>query len=724
MTATVPASGQRLRDALSGTYAIDRELGRGGMATVYLAQDERHDRLVALKVLHAEIAESLGAERFLREIRTAARLNHPHILPLFDSGAVDGFLYYVMPYVEGESLRQTLDRLGQIPVEDAIAYTQEMSAALDYAHRQGIVHRDIKPENVMVHEGIAMLMDFGIAKALGSDSSGTLTSVGMLVGTPAYMSPEQAFGESTIDGRSDQFSLACVLYEMITGKQPFSGATAHAIIAQRMSAATPDLDELSDRAGSDVESALRRAMSLDAANRFETTRDFGAALSQGRRSTPAALRMMSAPITSAAKSIAILPFENRSADPENDYLADGIAEEIINSLSKVRTLRVASRTTSFPMRSRRDDLQEVGRKLKVSTIMNGSVRRSANRIRVTAELVNVSDGSQLWAERYDREMEDVFEIQDDISESIVRALRVIMGDAERKALKAKTRDIRAYEYYLRGRQYVDLRRKSLEYAMDMFRRAVEIDPEFASAHAGIADGLSLMFLLFDTNKKFIDEAEAASARALELEPDLAEAHLARGMEYSCLRDYEISNREFETAMRLDPKLFEAPYFHGRNLIWQGRSEDAVRVLRHAQTLRPESYDVPAMLALAYTTLGRTAEAKGARLLGTKLMKERLELNPDDVRAWMLLAVQYAETHDRARAEDAIQRALSIEDDAMTYYNASCAHALLGDEEKSLDYLEGAISRGWHHKEWLDHDTDFAFMRENPRFKKISARLGG
>ena len=279
MTATVPASGQRLRDALSGTYAIDRELGRGGMATVYLAQDERHDRLVALKVLHAEIAESLGAERFLREIRTAARLNHPHILPLFDSGAVDGFLYYVMPYVEGESLRQTLDRLGQIPVEDAIAYTQEMSAALDYAHRQGIVHRDIKPENVMVHEGIAMLMDFGIAKALGSDSSGTLTSVGMLVGTPAYMSPEQAFGESTIDGRSDQFSLACVLYEMITGKQPFSGATAHAIIAQRMSAASPDLDELSDRVGSDVDSALRRAMSLDAANRFETTRDFGAAFS-------------------------------------------------------------------------------------------------------------------------------------------------------------------------------------------------------------------------------------------------------------------------------------------------------------------------------------------------------------------------------------------------------------------------------------------------------------
>src|SRR5690349_5283187 len=216
MIATAPVSSQRLREALGESYAIDRELGRGGMATVYLAQDLRHERLVALKVLHAGVAESFGAERFLREIRTAARLNHPHILPLFDSGAVDGFLFYVMPYVEGESLRQALDRLGQIPVEEAIAYAENMSIALDYAHRQGIVHRDIKPENVMLNEGIAMLMDFGIAKLSGNDAAG-ITMTGMIIGTPAYMSPEQALGEAEIDGRSDQYSLACMLHEMITG---------------------------------------------------------------------------------------------------------------------------------------------------------------------------------------------------------------------------------------------------------------------------------------------------------------------------------------------------------------------------------------------------------------------------------------------------------------------------------------------------------------------------
>ena len=722
MTATAPATSSRLREALGTAYAIDRELGRGGMATVYLAQDRRHDRLVALKVLHKEVAESLGAERFLREIKTAARLNHPHILPLFDSGAAGEFLYYVMPYVEGESLRQTLDRLGAIPPADAVAYTQEMSAALDYAHRQGIVHRDIKPENVMLHEGIAMLMDFGIAKALESDSSVALTGTGMFVGTPAYVSPEQAFGESTIDGRSDQFSVACMLYEMIAGRPAFTGSSPQAIIAQRMTGGIADMSEFSERVTPDVESAFKKAMSVDAADRFETMREFAVALRTGSGATPTSMRLMSPPTISAAKSLAVMPFENRSADPDNEYLADGIAEQIINALSKVRTLRVASRATSFPMKSRRDDLQDVGRRLKVSTILNGSVRKSGNRIRVTAELVNVSDGSQLWAEQYDREMEDVFAIQDHISEAIVQALRVILGDAERKALKAKTRDIRAYEYYLRGRQYVDLRKKSLQYAMEMFQRAAEIDPNYASAHAGIADCLSLMFLLFDTNLKFIEQAGVASTRALELEPDLAEAHMARGMFYSCIRDYESSNLEFETSMKLDPKLFEAPYFWGRNLLWQGRAEEAIRILRIAQTLRPESYDVAGMLGLGYERAGSQVEAAAARRLALKLMEDRLELNPDDPRAWVLAACQYAGAKDRARAEEAIRRALAIDDDGLTHYNAACAHVLLGDTDKAIDYLQAAVNRGWHHREWIEHDTDFDAVRDVPRYKEVLATM--
>jgi len=723
MTATQPTTYDPLQEAVGNLYAIDRELGRGGMATVYLAQDLRHGRLVALKVLHADVAESLGAERFLREIQTAARLNHPHILPLFDSGAAGKYLYYVMPYVEGESLRQALERMGQIPADEAIDYTREMAAALDYAHRQGIVHRDIKPENVMLHEGIATLMDFGIAKALNADASNTLTQSGIIVGTPAYLSPEQAFGESTIDGRSDQFSLACMLYEMITGQQMFTGNSAQAVIAQRLKAPEPALNDLNGRLSEEIIQTLGRALSPEPADRYETMREFAAALISGGRNTPSSIRMMPVLSTSAAKSVAVLPFKNLSTDPENEFLADGIAEEIISALSKVRTLRVASRTLSFAMKGH-NDLHDVGRHLKVSTVLNGSVRRSGNRIRVSAELVNVSDGSQLWAERYDREMEDVFAIQDDIAESIVRALRVILADSERQALKARTRDVRAYEYYLRGRQYADFRRKSLEYAIEMFRRAVEIDPSYASAYAGIADCSSLLYIVFEPRPEFLREAEAASARALELEPDLAEAHLSRALVYSCRADYQHEEEEFTKAMRLDPTLFEAPYYWGRSLIWQGRGDEAVRMLRIAHALRPESYDVLSLLTTAYSVAGKEAESLAARRLALKVLEERVALNPDDPRAWVLAAATNASEGNRDRAEEAVRRALAIDDDALTWYNVACTYALFKDETKALDALEAALRKGWHGKEWIANDSDFDFLRDTDRYRQIVGGMRG
>ncbi|MEO8578158.1 MAG: serine/threonine-protein kinase, partial [Gemmatimonadales bacterium] len=402
-----------LEEALSRSYRLDRELGRGGMATVYLAHDIRHNRRVAVKVLHPDLSHSIGPERFTREIQLAARLNHPHIVPLFDSGDAEGFLYYVMPVVEGETLRDRLLRDGQLPLEESLQLVRGIASALDYAHRQNIVHRDIKPENVMLQEGEAVVMDFGIGKAVSSVSDDTLTQTGMVVGTAAYVSPEQAAGESHVDGRSDQYSLGCVLYEMLSGKKPFTGATAQAVLSKRFSEPVPSLRAVFSAATDEVETALLKAMAKDAGDRFTTTVEFARALIATHLTTPDGSPLH--PGGSSAKSIAVLPFTNMSADPEGDFFADGIADEIITALSKVKALRVVSRTSSFTFKGKNDDIREIGRKLQVSTILEGSIRKAGKRLRLNTQLVSTADSSQLWAERYDRELEDVFAIQDDIS---------------------------------------------------------------------------------------------------------------------------------------------------------------------------------------------------------------------------------------------------------------------------------------------------------------------
>jgi serine/threonine protein kinase/Flp pilus assembly protein TadD len=712
---------ERLREALSQSYTIDRELGRGGMATVYLAQDTRHERLVALKVLHPELAASLGPDRFLREIKVAARLNHPHILALHESGQADGFLYYVMPYVEGESLRERLDREQLLPVDEAIRHARAIASALDYAHRQQIVHRDIKPENVMLHEGEAMVMDFGIAKAVSSVGSETLTQTGMMVGTPAYVSPEQAAGEANLDGRSDQYSLACMLYEMLSGERPFTGPTAQAIMAKRFTEPARPIRAIRSSVPENVERAITKAMSTDLTGRFRTTAMFGQALVSSSMSTPTDTETMPQPAVASAKSIAVLPFTNMSADAENEYFTDGIAEEIINALSKIQSLRVASRTASFALKGKNEEIAEIGRKLKVSTFLEGSVRKMGNRLRITAQLVNVADGYHLWSERYDREMEDVFAIQDDISQSIVKALRVILSEDARKAIeKSRTENVKAYEFYLRGRQFVEERRKSLEFARQMFKRATEEDPEYAVAYTGIANCCSLLYIYYDARESNLRQAESASLRALELEPGLAEGHLARAIAmWLNKRDFEEAEAEFETAMRLDPKLFEAPYFFGRACQSQGKSADAVRLFERAAQLRPEDYLTPVFLSLAYRSLGRNDEARLAGQRGLKLAEERIELNPEDARAYNVAGSLLAGMGDSEHALEYAKRAAEIDpEDTVTLYNAACTYTMLGKHDEALTTLETALDKGYGHKEWIEHDPDFDAVRDNPRFKAI------
>ncbi len=715
----------RLKSALDGLYTVDRELGRGGMATVYLAQDSKHDRTVALKVLHPELASSLGPDRFLREIKLAARLNHPHILPLFDSGEADGFLFYVMPYVEGESLRERLDRQKQLPVDEAVHHTSAIASALDYAHRQGIIHRDIKPENVMLHEGEAMVMDFGIAKALSSAGSDTLTQTGMMIGTPAYVSPEQAAGALDLDGRSDEYSLACMLYEMLTGERPFTGATPQAVMSKRFTETAKPVRTIRPNVPENLERALSRAMSTETSDRYRTVGMFGQALQTGGVETPTDTATVPQHAVSTAKSVAVLPFVNMSNDPDNEYFADGMAEEIINALSKIQSLRVASRMQSFPFKGKNEDVAEVGRKLHVSTVLDGSVRRIGNRLRITAQLVNVADGYQLWTERYDRELEDVFAIQDDIAQAIVKALRVILTEGEKKAIeKGRVTNVQAYDFYLRGRQYFhQLSRKNLEFAKQMFNRAINIDPDYAIAHAGVADSCSILYMYFDAREFNLRQADAASLKALELDPELAEAHASRGLAVSLSKRWEEAAQEFEKAMRLDPKLYEAPYFYGRARFAEGRAEDSIKLFERASSLRTEDFQAPILLAQAYDSLGDKANAESWYRRGVQILGERMELNPDDTRALILGAVSLARLGERERALDMANRALAVDpDDSALLYNVACVYCSLGEAERGIEVLERAVDRGFGQREWLVTDPDLVPLRGTPRYEAILSAM--
>jgi serine/threonine protein kinase/Flp pilus assembly protein TadD len=712
---------EKLRDALSQSYTIDRELGRGGMATVYLAQDVKHDRVVALKVLHPDLAASLGPDRFLREIKLAARLNHPHILPLFDSGEADKFLYYVMPYVEGESLRERLDREQQLSIDEAVHHGRAIASALDYAHRQNIVHRDIKPENVMLYEGEAMVMDFGIAKAVSAAGSETLTQTGMMVGTPAYVSPEQAAGETNLDGKSDQYSLACVVYEMITGERPFAGATPQAVMSKRFSETPRPLRALRSAVPESVEKAVGKAMSTDSAGRYQTTAQFGQALVSGNVVTPTHTEAVPVAVVSAAKSVAVLPFANLSADQENEYFTDGMADEIINALSKIQSLRVASRTSSFAFKGKNEDIGEIGKKLKVSTVLEGSMRKMGNKLRITAQLVNVADGYQLWSERYDREMEDVFAIQDDISQAIVKALKVILTEGEKKQIeKARAENVEAYDFYLRGRQYFHhFRRKSLEFARQMFNRAIEIDPEYARAYSGAADACSLLYTYFDARESNLRQADSASLRAIELEPELAEAHVARGIALSMSKRFDEAEKSFERAMQLDPKQFDAPYWYARTRLAQGQHELAVKLFERAQVLRPDDYQIPGFLAQALMNLGQTDAAMAAYRKQIKLAEVHLEMNPDDPRACILAAGSYAAIGDTPKAFEFAERAIAADpDDPMLLYNVACTYSQLGRSDDALNALQRAVDNGYGDRPWLDHDADLDPIRKLPRFQSI------
>ncbi len=607
--ASAPAE---LQAALADRYVIERELGSGGMATVYLARDLKHRRFVALKVLSPALAASLGADRFLREIELAARLQHPHIVTVFDSGDAGGILWYTMPYVEGETLRARLERERQLPLDVALRIAVEAARALEFAHQHGVLHRDVKPENLLLTtDGSTMVADFGIARPWGEMSQ--LTQSGVVVGTPAYMSPEQAAGERALDARTDIYALGCVLYEMLAGEMPYSGPNAQAVLARRLSEPAPSLRTTRDLPVA-VERTVARALARTPADRYASAAEFARALQfvdaparpilQRRWLAAAVVVLLLAGVAAAIRfragakgpavpvSAAVLPFADLSEGKDQEYFSDGLTDELITALSRVEGINVAARTSSFQFKNRQVDVSEIGRQLHVGAILEGSVRRSGNRVRITAQLVSTRNGYQLWADAYDRELKDVFGVQEDIARSIIAALQVKLGARGNRALRARpTTDIEAYDLYLKGRFAWNQRTRSgMQLAVSYLEQAVARDSEFALAWAALADAYLLAIPYAGTSKD-VDwpKAKAVATRALAIDSTLGEAYTA--LAYGTMIydwDWPAAEANFQRAIAVDPTYPTGHQWYGDFLWSQGRLREALDQMRDALRLDPLS----------------------------------------------------------------------------------------------------------------------------------------
>ena len=777
-----------LRDSLADRYVVERVLGRGGMATVYLATDRKHQRSVAIKVLDQQLAATLGAERFLREIQTAARLQHPNILALHDSGEADGSLYYVMPYVDGESLRNRLDREKRLPLDDALRIASEVAAGLAYAHARGVVHRDIKPENILFAGGApgeaphALISDFGIARATTTTGRETLTHAGMSLGTPSYMSPEQASGESRIDGRSDTYSLGCVLYEMLGGHPPFLGTTTQEILARHLRDPVPSLRTIRPDIPDTVERAVVKALAKVPEDRYATPVDFAAALTrrpEGRhRSRPwvvAAAALLAVLIagfgfarwldrtrtsgTAAADgipTIAVLPFANVNGDSSNAPFSDGVADELTTALGRVGGLNVVARASAFSFRRSGLDTREIGRRLGVRYIVEGRVRSADRRRRVSAELIDVASGNEIWSDTFDGDVgtADVFTIQDSITRSIVRqVLPRIAGQALASPGRRPTENGVAHDLYLQGRYFFERRDSaSLSRAQDYFRQAITSDSSYALAYAGLSDAYSHQSVFgFAAPGVNFPKARDYAERALALDSSLVEVHTSLGfiaLFYDW--DYAAAGRAFAKAIAIDPRYAPAHLFRAWYLVAVDSVSESVAEGRLALSLDPFSSVISTRLvtflymsrrfeeavAQANRTLERDSLFIGVRAELARVLAfvgrcqdafVHLDVPGFDQPVPQLVGVRglvNAKCGRRAQAQAVLDslRGRMREGRKVSHFGLAIIQTALGNLNEAMADLELARDeRAWT-MFVIKHEPVFDPLRSNPRFVRLLKEL--